>query len=118
MQRKKLPPYGKPLRDFLKSGGKLDNDVYLFIGNDAWEKGKSFSITQLRRTLVLPPYDCPTNYLWPVRDCDILIFDSSLCDDDYIEDLMLTLFACEANIVRYTSLVEPIYLSTFKRTLS
>jgi len=97
---RKLPPFGKPLALFLDTGGRLENDINLFFGHKAWEKGKSFSQMYPCRTLTLPPWDHPCHYFWPVKNCDVLIFESGYADESYITDLAGALFEHSANIVR------------------
>jgi hypothetical protein len=99
----KIPPFGKPLRDLIASGGKHDNDIYLFIGQKAWDRGKSSSISRPTRTLILPPGDSPLIYHWPVNGCDILLIETSPVDTDYIEHFVNTLFSYGSNIVRLMS---------------
>lgn len=93
---KKLPPYGRPLADLIKKGFRPNNDINLFIGNKAWQKGNSFSITCPTRTLVLPPWLSPFDYHWPVKQCGILLFDTGYADKTYLEDLIYCLFKNEA----------------------
>jgi hypothetical protein len=105
---KKLVPFSK----FLAENPKPTNDVYLFIGRHAWKKSRAFQV-QRPGTLCLPPYHEPTLYRWPVDGCDILVYDTSGCDKDYVRDLAQCLFDYEANIVRYIS---PDFLMTvFKK---
>lgn len=99
----KIPPYGKPLKDLLNSGQLPDNSVYLYIGNEAWEKGQLSSICQPFRTLILPPAHSPLIYDWPVNGCDILMVETSPVDTDYIETLVSILFSYGALIVRLIS---------------
>ncbi len=106
---KKLVPYGSPLKSRLINSGPIKNDVYLFIGNHAWEKAKNFQ-TSRPGTLCLPPFYDPSIYEWPVPNCDILIFDTGFCDQDYIDAIVKILFRSNANIVRYVS-------SDFKTTI-
>lgn len=93
----KLPPFGKYLAN-------LDyppkNDVYIFIGCNAWKDATDFQISR-PGTMCLPPYHDPSQYKWPVSNCDILVFDTGYCDDNYVEDLALCLLINGANIVRY-----------------
>lgn len=97
----KLPPFGKYLSGLLKSGQYPTNDVYIFIGLNAWESASDFQLSR-PGTLCLPPYELPERYIWPVVNCDILIFDTS-CDEAYVENVALCLLCNGANIVRYIS---------------
>lgn len=94
---KKLVPYGSQLKSRL-----IKNDVYLFIGNHAWEKAKNFQSSR-PGSLCLPPFHDPSIYEWPVPNYDILIFDTGFCDQDYIDAITDELFSSGANIVRYIS---------------
>lgn len=100
---KKLPPFGKGLNALIESGQRPNNDVLLFIGNNALSKGNGFSVSYPDRTLVLPPWLSPETYYWPVIGCDALITDTGFAEDDYIEDLVLCLFAHGANVCRFIS---------------
>lgn len=104
----KLAPYSKYLIENLSP----KNDVYLFIGRSAWQKAQAFQVCR-PGTLCLPAYEDPSTYIWPVENCDILIFDTSFCDMDYIEDLAQCLFTHNANIVRYVSFEG--FLTTYKK---
>jgi hypothetical protein len=99
----KIPPYGKPLYDLIKSGFKPNNDIKLFIGNKAWEKGKNFSISYPHNTLILPPWFSPQSYYWPVKQCDVLIFDTAFAKEEYIEELATSLYEQDANKVRFVN---------------
>lgn len=97
---KKTAPYGKPLQDLINKGMKPNNSVNLFVGRKAWVKGKAFSISYPDRTLILPAFECPSVYSWPVNDCDILIIDTGYCEMDYLNDLAFYLYEHGAKIVR------------------
>lgn len=88
----KIPPYGKPLKALLESGQLPTNSVYLYIGEHAWDKGRSSSICRPTRTLVLPTNELPFSYGWPVQGCDILMIETSHLATEYIEDIVNTLF--------------------------
>ena len=88
----KVPPYGKPLKALLEQGQLPSNDIYIYVGEYAWEKGKKSSQTKPDRTLVLPPKHPPEQYEWPIYGCDILIIETSLLDRSYIEDSVYVLF--------------------------
>lgn len=104
MQKLKTLPYGKPLTDLQNSGFKpANNAIYVWIGINAWKKGAAFSISYPTRNLVLPPYESPFIYHWPVKECDILLYDTGNCDDDYIEEIAYCLLQSDANKVHYIS---------------
>ena len=100
---KKLPPYGKSLQDLQQKGLRPTNSIKVFMGNNAWKKGDGSAINYPERTLVLPPWICASSYTWPVKDCDILIFDSGYAEMGYIENLVQCLYLDGADIVRYVS---------------
>lgn len=93
----KVPPYGKPLKALLQSGQLPDNSVYLYIGNQAWDKGKLSSYSRPTRTLILPPKYHPLLYDWPVSGCDILIIETSPLTETFIQELVSILFAFDAD---------------------
>lgn len=99
----KLPPYSKNLYELIKKGGRPPSYVTLYIGLDAWNKGKYFSNEYPDRILVLPAWECPSIYFWPVKGCDVLIYDTGYADEDYVNDLTASLFIYEANIVFFSS---------------
>lgn len=98
---KKFLPYSKPLHDLIESGYIPSNDVNLFIGQYSWRKGKNFSISYPERTLIIPPWNDPSDYYYPVSNCDILIFDTGYAEDDYINDLAYYLFEYGAKKVKF-----------------
>lgn len=100
---KKLPPFGKSLNEIVQKGFRPTNSINLFIGHNAWNKGQNFSISYPTRTLVLPPWLSPSNFYWPVTQCDVLIFDTGYADIKYVEDLVFSLYSDRADIVRYIS---------------
>ena len=92
----KLPPYGKYLDELQKQGIKYNNSVYIFVGENSFKKAQNFQISR-PTTMCLPAYDCPSLYRWPVKDCEILIFDTSFCEEDYLNDLAYYLFEAGAS---------------------
>jgi len=100
MLRKKFLPYSKPLSDLMKSGHAPNNDVNVFIGHHAWKSGQKFSLVYPTRTLALPPWRNPSDYYWPVKECDILVLDTGYAENDYLHDLTVCLYESGANIVR------------------
>lgn len=95
----KLPPYGKPLASLLQSGFKPNNDVYVIIGKHAWKKAHGLSISYPQRVLCLPPYECPSVYEWPVKQCDILLVNTGYGHDDYAQDVAFYLYQQGASLV-------------------
>lgn len=98
-----IPPYGKALYALQKSGQYPKNSINVWAGAFAWRKAQLFTASCPARTLILPPWENPENYYWPVNKCDVLINNTSPCEDDYIEDLVYELYKGGAEIVRYLS---------------
>ena len=96
----KLPPYGKSLNDFLSAGHSFKDDfVYIYIGDKAWEMGKSSYSIRPFQTLILPPQSLAIAYLWPVHNCDILIVETTSVPEKYMENIVLTLFSYKAKTI-------------------
>ncbi len=100
---KKLPPYAKPLFELQQNGSRPSNSVNIWIGANAWKKGRAFSASMPSRTIVLPPWLSPFEFYWPVKGCDILINDTGQSEVDYIEDIVCCLYTDGADIVRYVA---------------
>ena len=62
---KPFPPYGKKLFDALRHGHKPTNDIFLFVGQNAWQNAKYFSTWQ--DVLILPPHRHPDEF--PLKKC-------------------------------------------------
>jgi hypothetical protein len=99
MLSKKLPPYGKQLLSLLERKGRLQNDIFLFIGEQAWQKGSNFS-NRGQAVLVLPSNETPELYTWPVRGYDVLVIVTSLIDSKRLIQTVGALSLAGANIVR------------------
>lgn len=99
----KLPPYARPLHDLISSGVRPSNDVYVLIGQHAWQKGKNLSVSYPNRIITLPPWNSPFSYYWPVNDCDILVCDTGYANSDYLLELAQCLYEHDATIVRVIS---------------
>jgi hypothetical protein len=111
----KIPPFGKPLQVLLQSGQIPNNSVYLYIGNLAWDKGRSSSISRSTRTLILPFGHNPLEYDWPVNGCDILMIETSQIDTEFIEsfaDLLLIEGATKVTLISI-NLLSTIYKKDF-----
>lgn len=61
---KSLPPFGLRLKRYLATGKKIQNNCWLFLGVNAWQKAKAFSETQ--HVLCLPYGAEPEEYDWTV----------------------------------------------------
>lgn len=107
MFKKKLPPYGAPILSAIEQGLTPINDIYLFCGRNAWHKATGMN--KQRPTLCLPPWEDPSIFDWPVKNCDILILDTGGSDQDYIDAIAASLFACKASIIRVVTSENNIY---------
>jgi hypothetical protein len=60
---------------------------------------------------MIPPWLPPSNYFWPVKDCDVLIYDTGYAEKDYIAEIVFCLHkaGAGADIVRY---VDPNFETT------
>lgn len=100
--KKKTPPFGKALAFYLLNNDPSAKYIYLFIGINAWHAAKKRSFTN-SLILCLPPFESPLIYEWPVRKCDILVIDTGMCEQDYVEGIAICLLHHGANIVHYCS---------------
>lgn len=96
---KKLPPFGKALAERLKAKNYPSNDVYLFLGENAWQGAKNFTERGLP-SLVLPNGEIPTNYRWPVQGCSVLTVITSELPAHIIKLTAYTLLLAKARVVR------------------
>lgn len=99
---RRLAPYSSNLAQRLALHDMPTNDVYMFIGYNAWQKSAAFADRQ-NGIICLPFNESPFDYTYPVSGCDVLLFDTGQCLQRYIEDVVICLFAHDANIVRYIS---------------
>lgn len=104
----KLPPFSLSLGKFFSTGKIPKNDIYLFCGMSAWRKAKYFS--QHRFTLCLPPYEEPGTYYWPVKNRDVLLFDTGNLDVPYIEETVFCLLRAGSPVVRVVSCDSKIFI--------
>jgi hypothetical protein len=102
-----LPPYGRELAQVLSSNKRPKNDIYLFLGKDAWLKAKDFQKSQF--VLVLPEGDQPISYKWPVHHCFILCFETSTQPIQVLKQLVQVLLeagAVKVRLIRYSLEIE------------
>jgi len=111
-----IPPFGKPLYDLIQSGKRPHNSINVFIGRQAWQKGRAFSKPYPCRTIAIPPFHDPLKYNFPVTNCDVLIFDTGGCDAEYIECIVFELLLNQAAIVRVIA-EDFTYFGTYKKDL-
>ncbi len=97
LKHKKLPPYGKKLKELLAQGKKPRNSIFLFLGINAWQSAKAFS--HIQQVLVLPPDESPYSFDWPVKECSVLAFDKGgLAPDDIEQTAHALLLAGAASV--------------------
>lgn len=101
ISKRLLPPYSKELLNKLQSGNKPKNDVYLFLGTNAWQYAKSH-FQNGKSVLLLPENTTPEKFIWPVSELSVLIFDlrHKNSDEVLIQQLALELLVAGAEIVR------------------
>jgi len=94
----KIVPYGAVLAKLINQGLVPENDVYVFCGLNAWQKAGFFN--KCRLTLCLPPYEDPAIYHWPVKNCEIVLFETGNLETKDIEEIAYHLLQSGASIVR------------------
>ena len=94
---KPLAPYGK----FIQQNNPFHAAI-IFIGKVAIERAEQFQAI-LPYTLCLPYPDSPSNYFWPLDNCDVYLVDTGQSKDSFIQYCALTFFGYGANVVRYIS---------------
>lgn len=72
---KPLPPFGEAMRVLLQQGMKLNNNLFLYLGNRAWHAAKNAASN--KHVLALPPNHSPYEFDWPVQGCEVLAIDTS-----------------------------------------
>jgi hypothetical protein len=101
----KFPPFGQKLYESLCTNGIPKSDVYIFVGDDLWEKTKLHNYS--RFALYLPPSHVPDEYTWPVTNCTILIFDvGNTMSKEQWERFAYLLFEDGANLVHGYSMTK------------
>lgn len=106
---KKFPPYGKKLFEFYREGIKPSNDIFIFLGDDAWKRAKLF--LEIHWTTLLLNDSKPNEYRWDfVRGSSVLIFDTSEVGSEIIRHLAYELLRWGATrvvviLVNYTLIV-------------
>lgn len=106
MNKLLLPPFGKTLQIMLQQRKYPKNDVFLFLGANAWQQANYFRCYQT--ILVLPIDVDPEHYCWPVAGLSVLAIDTSdpkadmteQLDKSYIRKLAYLLLKAGALIVR------------------
>ncbi|MGD9152163.1 MAG: hypothetical protein PVG30_00685 [Gammaproteobacteria bacterium] len=95
---KQLPPYGRKLLIALQCGYKPTNDVFLFVGQDAWQNAKYFSNWQ--DVLILPPHRHPDEFDWSiVKGLSVLLRDADNVRYEVIRKLAHSLLSSLASVV-------------------
>ncbi len=93
-----LPPFGKEAALLLAYEKQPRNDIFLFAGLDGMSKAKAFEDTQI--VLCLPYGTDPANYRWPVKYCNVLLFDTGFLSINDIDRIAYCLLSAKAEIVR------------------
>lgn len=93
------PPYAKQLTDAVRQGKKPPNDIFVFIGKDAWNFAKR-KLSYLWVTL-LPIDTPPDKYRWDfVNGFSVLVIDTSGETYTTIRQLAYELLCAGATVVR------------------
>ena len=87
------------LNFFISKGYKPKDTIKIFIGTRAWQEAKEALEDYPVSTLVLPPWDCPKLYKWPVMQCSVIIKDTAGAEKDYLRDLAICLYRGGAETV-------------------
>lgn len=96
---KRFPPYGRKLFNALQCGYKPTNDIFLFIGKNAWQEAKYFS--RFQDVLVFPQDYHPGEFDWSVvNGFSVLVFDTGNVHREVIKKLAYSLLLALAAIVR------------------
>lgn len=99
VMNKKLPPFAKKFVAESQRGIKPDNDIFIFLGDDAWRKTRAFLI--LHWVTLLPNDDLhPENYCWSfVNGNSVLVAETSHTDYQIIRRLAFELLTAKATMV-------------------
>lgn len=87
----KLPPYGKKLYHYLLLGNIPKNDIIINVGAWAWRATDSHDRSKF--AIALPFNHNPDQYHWPVKGCDVLVFEQ-LCMDQKRRDRLAFILSC------------------------
>jgi len=97
--KKQFPPYGKQLNIAFQHGYIPTNDIFLFIGGkNAWEYARAHKHSG-HDVLVLPQDSNPISFIWPVKNCSVLVFDMADTNYQIIRCLAYCLLKHQAKIV-------------------
>ena len=95
---KPLPPFGRRLLVALQCGHKPKNDIFLFVGQNAWQNAKYFYNWQ--DVLILPPHHHPDEFNWDVvRGLSVLVRDADNVQYEVIRKLAHSLLSSLASVV-------------------
>lgn len=89
--RKRIPPYSKTILTLFEAQRRPKNDIWLFLGKDAWRRAKGFSTHQC--VLTLPEEAEPGDFYWPVQHCTVLCVETSQQPVKLLADLRDCLLA-------------------------
>lgn len=102
--QRNLPPFGREWLTRRNSSGYLNQGPRVALGARAWDMAQNARAIPI---MVLAPGEDPVQYTWPVRDLDVLVFETWLPDDDALERLaqvLLTDGAVLVHTIRSTDL--------------
>lgn len=112
----RYPPYGKILAEQLIKNEFPRNDVFLFLGENAWKHAKYYRFTG-QTVLILPENEYPEDYIWPVTNLPILVFDmnSYRTDERFLKRLAFQLLNSGAKCVRIISAFDHYPMVVFRQ---
>jgi len=99
----KILPFGAELSFLIKNGYKPSSPINIYIGFKSWQEGKENYIISPLATLVLPPWECPFEYFWPVKKCHVIVNDYG-ASQDYLDDVFFSLIEHEVSLICHTNL--------------
>ena len=86
---KKLPPYGRSVIP--------DGHIYVFAGYH--HQAEPYLKHKAPNTIGFFPWEDSESYFWPVEDREIILCHWLLPDDDWIQDLLVTLYFSGCKII-------------------
>ena len=60
------------------------------------------------RSVLLPPGESPFDFIWPVRDQDIYLLNTSPTNDAYVREVVGCLFNAGAKSIQYVGVDTPV----------
>lgn len=103
-QKLRPPPFAK---EFLQFKGRFYY-IFIFMGVHAWTRANTFRHPYFPSTLVLPPGESPFDFIWPVRDQDVYLLNTSPTNDAYVREVVGCLFNAGAKSIQYVGVDTPV----------